>query len=121
MSFRLARLGHRGLDEEDVRDFRDQVEEELALLLEERNALQREVHRLRSWARSHSQPGSRQPGSRAGNRAGAAPALPLGAPVATGTADTWVAGPAGSHAAGSHAGGVAGWHAAGAIEARAAV
>ena len=91
MSFRLARLGHRGIDEEDVRDFRDQVEEELSRLLAERNALQREVHRLRSWARSHN-----QPGSRARNRAGTAPALPLGAPVATGGPGTWVAGPAGA-------------------------
>src|ERR1700761_8041009 len=99
MSFRLARLGHRGIDEEDVRDFRDQVEEELSLLLEERNALQREVHRLRSWSRSHSQSGDRQSGdrqrgNRARNRAGTAPALPLGAPVATGAIEARAAGPA---------------------------
>src|SRR6201996_195964 len=50
MSFRLARLGRRGLDEDDVREFCDQVEEELSLLLEERSALQSEVRRLRGWA-----------------------------------------------------------------------
>ena len=50
MSFRLAKLGRRGLDEDDVREFCDQVEDELSVLLEERAALQAEVHRLRGWA-----------------------------------------------------------------------
>ena len=36
MTFRLARLGHRGLDEDDVRDFCGQVEAELTQLLLER-------------------------------------------------------------------------------------
>jgi DivIVA domain-containing protein len=39
MSFRLARLGRRGLDEDDVRDFCARVETELLHLLEERAAL----------------------------------------------------------------------------------
>ena len=43
VSFRLARLGRRGFDEDDVRDFCDRVEGELSLLLEERTALQAEV------------------------------------------------------------------------------
>jgi DivIVA domain-containing protein len=46
-SFRTARLGRRGLDEEHVRAFCLQVEAELVLLLDERAALQEEVTRLR--------------------------------------------------------------------------
>jgi vacuolar-type H+-ATPase subunit H len=46
-SFRTARLGRRGLDEEHVRAFCLQVESELVLLLDERAALQEEVTRLR--------------------------------------------------------------------------
>ena len=69
MSFRLARLGRRGLDEGDVRDFCARVETELARLLEERAALYAEVRRLSGRARN-------------GNRAGTAAAMPLGAPVA---------------------------------------
>ena len=68
MTFRLARLGRRGYDDDDVRDFCDRVEEELALLLEERAALQGEVRRLRGWLQAR-------------NRAGTAPALPLSAPA----------------------------------------
>lgn len=68
MTFRLARLGRRGYDDDDVRDFCDRVEEELALLLEERAALQAEVRRLRGWLQARS-------------RAGTAPAPPLSAPV----------------------------------------
>jgi len=89
MSFRLARLGRRGLDEDDVREFCDQVEEELSLLLEERSALQSEVHRLRGWA--HADPG-RAPAGNPGRphainpgrgRAALPPGVaPLGAPVA---------------------------------------
>ncbi len=55
MSFRLARLGRRGLDEDDVRDFCDRVEGELSLLFEERTALQAEVRRLRGWAQAINQ------------------------------------------------------------------
>jgi cell division septum initiation protein DivIVA len=55
VSFRLARLGRRGFDEDDVRDFCDRVEGELALLLEERTALQAEVRRLRGWAQAINQ------------------------------------------------------------------
>ena len=47
MSFRLARLGRRGLDEDDVLDFCARVESELALLLEERASLYAELCRLR--------------------------------------------------------------------------
>ncbi|MGH3277299.1 MAG: DivIVA domain-containing protein [Streptosporangiaceae bacterium] len=47
MSFRSARLSHRGFDEDDVRTFCHQVEAELALLVKERTALQEEVSRLR--------------------------------------------------------------------------
>jgi DivIVA domain-containing protein len=46
-SFRTARLGRRGLDEEHVRAFCLQVEAELVMLLDERAALQEEVGRLR--------------------------------------------------------------------------
>ena len=70
MSFRLARLGRRGLDEDDVRDFCARVETELARLLAERAALYAELRRLSGRARN-------------GNRAGTAAAMPLGAPVAT--------------------------------------
>jgi cell division septum initiation protein DivIVA len=55
VSFRLARLGRRGFDEDDVRDFCDRVEGELSLLLEERTALQAEVRRLRGWAQAINQ------------------------------------------------------------------
>jgi DivIVA domain-containing protein len=47
VSFRSARLGRRGLDEEQVHAFCDQVEHELVLLLNERVSLQDEVERLR--------------------------------------------------------------------------
>jgi len=47
VSFRTARLGRRGFDEEHVRGFFQQVEEELVMLLNERTALQEEVNRLR--------------------------------------------------------------------------
>jgi cell division septum initiation protein DivIVA len=47
VSFRSARLGRRGLDEEQVHEFCDQVEHELVLLLNEKVALQEEVERLR--------------------------------------------------------------------------
>ena len=47
VSFRPARLGRRGFDEENVRAFCEQVEEELVMLLHERTALQEEVNRLR--------------------------------------------------------------------------
>jgi DivIVA domain-containing protein len=101
MTFRLARLGHRGLDEDDVRAFCDQVEAELTQLQQERHVLQREVHRLRSWARARG-----QIGGHARNRAGAAPALPLGAPTMAEAVDDWAsvaartAGPAETQAAG---------------------
>jgi hypothetical protein len=47
VTFRPARRGHRGLDQEHVREFCQQVEAELAQLAEERAALQDEVRRLR--------------------------------------------------------------------------
>jgi DivIVA domain-containing protein len=47
ISFRLARLGRRGLDEDQVNEFCDQVEYELVRLLDEKVALQEEVARLR--------------------------------------------------------------------------
>jgi cell division septum initiation protein DivIVA len=47
MSFRPARIGRRGLQEEPVRAFCGQVEAELELLLNERTSLQQEVNRLR--------------------------------------------------------------------------
>lgn len=47
VSFPSARLGRRGLDEEQVRAFCDQVEHELVLLLNEKVSLQEEVERLR--------------------------------------------------------------------------
>ncbi len=66
MSFRLARLGRRGLDEDEVRDFCARVEWELAQLLAERASLYAELRRLRG----------RTPGRNPR-------AAPLGAPVAT--------------------------------------
>jgi cell division septum initiation protein DivIVA len=66
MTFRLARLGRRGLDEDDVLDFCARVESELARLLEERASLYAELGRLR------------------GRTPGRSPRpAPLGAPVAT--------------------------------------
>ena len=65
MSFRLARLGRRGLDEDDVRDFCARVESELAQLLAERASLYAELRRVRGRT-----PGEARP-------------APLGAPVAT--------------------------------------
>lgn len=47
VSFRAAKLGRRGLDEEHVRAFCRQVEAELVAQLNERTALQEEVGRLR--------------------------------------------------------------------------
>jgi cell division septum initiation protein DivIVA len=47
VSFRSARLGRRGLDEEHVRAFCRQVEAELVVLRSERSILQEEVGRLR--------------------------------------------------------------------------
>ncbi len=52
LSFRLARLGRRGLDEDDVRDFCARVEDELARLLEELASLYAEVRRLRGRAQA---------------------------------------------------------------------
>jgi hypothetical protein len=48
--FRWARLGHRGFDADDVREFCRRVEDELIMLLKERVALQDEVGRLRRQA-----------------------------------------------------------------------
>jgi len=47
ISFRVARLGRRGFDEEHVRAFCRQVEAELVVLRSERSLLQEEVGRLR--------------------------------------------------------------------------
>jgi DivIVA domain-containing protein len=47
VSFRSAHLGRRGLDEDHVRAFCHQVEDELMRLVNERTALQEEVSRLR--------------------------------------------------------------------------
>jgi DivIVA domain-containing protein len=47
ISFRAARLGRRGFDEEHVRAFCRQVEAELVVLRSERSLLQEEVGRLR--------------------------------------------------------------------------
>ena len=47
ISFRSARLGRRGFDEEHVRAFCRQVEAELVVLHSERSLLQEEVGRLR--------------------------------------------------------------------------
>ena len=66
MSFRLARLGRRGLDEDDVPDFCARVEDELVRLLEERASFYAEVRRLRGRAQAR-------------NRAATVPAmLPFG-------------------------------------------
>ncbi len=46
MSFRLVRLGRRGLGEEDARDFCARVGTELVHLLEERATLFAELHPL---------------------------------------------------------------------------
>ena len=46
--FQPARLGHRGLDQAHVRGFCLKVEQELALLLDEKSGLEREVERLRT-------------------------------------------------------------------------
>ena len=101
MTFRLARRGHHGLDEDDVRDFCGQVEVELSQLLQERTALQREVHRLRGWVRARN-----QAGGHARNRAGTAPALPLGAPTAAEAVADWTSGTTGAYGAGHGAGAV---------------
>jgi DivIVA domain-containing protein len=47
VSFRTVRLGRRGFDEEHVRAFCQQVEDELVTLHHERAALQQEINRLR--------------------------------------------------------------------------
>jgi DivIVA domain-containing protein len=47
VSFRTVRRGRRGFDEEHVRAFCQQVEEELVTLHNERMALQQEINRLR--------------------------------------------------------------------------
>jgi DivIVA domain-containing protein len=47
VTFRPARRGRRGLDDEQVREFCQRVETELAQLASERAALQAEVSRLR--------------------------------------------------------------------------
>jgi DivIVA domain-containing protein len=47
VSFRTVRRRRRGFDEEHVRAFCQQVEEELVTLLNERTALQQEINRLR--------------------------------------------------------------------------
>src|SRR3984957_8690720 len=54
VSFRSAHLGRRGLDEEHVRAFCHQVQDELVRLLSERTALQEEVNRLRRRILGHS-------------------------------------------------------------------
>jgi DivIVA domain-containing protein len=53
VSFRSAHLGRRGLDEEHVRAFCHQVQDELGRLLSERTALQEEVRRLRRRILGH--------------------------------------------------------------------
>ncbi|HEY1620424.1 MAG TPA: DivIVA domain-containing protein [Streptosporangiaceae bacterium] len=50
VSFRPARFGHRGFDEEPVREFCERVEAELVMLLNERQALLDEVSHLRRRA-----------------------------------------------------------------------
>jgi cell division septum initiation protein DivIVA len=64
ISFRAARLGRRGLDEEHVRAFCRQVEAELVVLRSERSLLQEEVGRLRRRILgAHESPaGARRPG-----------------------------------------------------------
>ena len=69
MSFRLARPGRRGLDEDNVRDFCTRAGDELARLLEKRASRYAEVRRPRGRAQAR-------------NRAGTGPAMPLSAPVA---------------------------------------
>jgi cell division septum initiation protein DivIVA len=54
VSFRSAHLGRRGFDEEHVRAFCHQVQDELVRLLNERTALQEEVNRLRRHILGHS-------------------------------------------------------------------
>jgi cell division septum initiation protein DivIVA len=54
VSFRSAHLGRRGFDEEHVRAFCHQVQDELVRLLSERTALQEEVNRLRRRIVGHS-------------------------------------------------------------------
>jgi DivIVA domain-containing protein len=68
MSFRLARLGRRGLDEDDVRDFCARVETEPVHLLEERAALFAELRR-----RPATRPAARPPAAAAPPRAGLCP------------------------------------------------
>ncbi|HMH94548.1 MAG TPA: DivIVA domain-containing protein, partial [Streptosporangiaceae bacterium] len=53
VSFRSAHLGRRGFDEEHVRTFCHQVQDELVRLLNERTALQEEVNRLRRHILGH--------------------------------------------------------------------
>ncbi len=64
MSFRVARLGRRGLDEDDVQDFCEHVEDELARLLEERARLYAEVRRALA-ATARPGPGRRRAGAAA--------------------------------------------------------
>ena len=54
VSFRSAHLGRRGFDEDHVRAFCHQVQDELVRLLNERTALQEEVNRLRRHILGHS-------------------------------------------------------------------
>lgn len=57
VTFRRAPLGRRGLDEEQVRAFLMQVEQELVTVLNEKAAMSEEVHRLRrSGAQAGAQP-----------------------------------------------------------------
>ncbi|MDP4502343.1 DivIVA domain-containing protein [Nonomuraea turcica] len=49
VTFRRAPFGKRGLDEQQVNGFLDRIEEELTLLLQEKNALAAEVGRLREY------------------------------------------------------------------------
>jgi hypothetical protein len=72
MSFRLARLGRRGLDEDDVRDFCPRVEDELARLLEERAPLHAEIRRLCGRAPAR---------NRAGTAPGNGAVIPFGTTV----------------------------------------
>lgn len=54
VSFRSAHLGRRGFDEDQVRAFCHQVQDELVRLVSERTALQEEVSRLRRHILGHS-------------------------------------------------------------------
>lgn len=54
VSFQSAHLGRRGFDEEHVRAFCHQVQDELVRLVSERTALQEEVSRLRRHILGHS-------------------------------------------------------------------